>query len=308
MPSPSDWSRRACPCRRPCLPNPRYLHSGGRLRLGLGAALVAGLVTPGFASGQWVEPPGLGWASVAFYGQNSRSVYLANGDKGSFVLDGQTRALSIYVTGVIGVVPGVDVWLQPSFHRLRFEDLTGTRVSTGPGDTRLYVRAAPLSWLGEDLPLALRAGVKLPVGDFDVGQELIPLGDGQRDWELILELGQSLYPRPLYLMGWLGRRWRESTDDPPRDFGDEWFFLAAVGGDVGRWGYKASVEGWFGETPQFGGLNAQGQEREMVRIGISASPRLGPGSLEVGARIPLMGKNLPAGTELVAGYFLRFGG
>lgn len=265
-------------------------------------------MTAASAEAQWVEAPGRGWASVSAYGQNTRSIYLSNGDKGSFVLEGKAGALSLYVTAVLGVVPGVDVWVQPSFHRLRFEDLTGTRISTGPGDTRVYVRAAPLVWLGRDIPLALRAGVKLPVGDFDVGQDLIPLGDGQRDWELILEAGRSLYPRPVYLMAWVGRRWRESADDPPRDFGDEWFFLAAVGGEAGRWGYKAAMEGWFGEIPRFGGLAAQGQEREMVRFSPSLSPRLGPGSLEIGTRIPLMGKNLPAGTDLVVGYFVRVGG
>lgn len=276
------------------------------LAVGLAVTGIAGTVAP--VSGQWVEPPGHGWASVALYHQSTRSIYLPNGERGTFVLDGEARATSLYLTGVVGVARGVDLWLQPSFHRLRFENLTGVSVSTGLGDTRAYARIAPLVWLGIESPVAIRGGVKLPIADLDVGQDLIPLGDGQRDWELILELGKSLYPRPVYLMGWLGYRWREEVGDPPRDFGNEWFFLTAVGGEVGRWGYKIALEGWFGSTPRFGGLNAQGQEREMVRLGPSISPRLGPGSLEIGGRFPLRGSNLPAGADVVVGYFLRFGG
>lgn len=269
--------------------------------------LVATATVSSRASAQWVEPPGQGWASLTVYHQDTRSIFLPDGTRDSFVLRGHAVASSAYFTADLGLLPGVDTWLQFSFQRLVFEDQVGKATSTGAGDSRFYLRASPLVWFGSQLPFAIRAGVKLPVQDIDVGQELIPLGDGQRDWELIVELGRSLYPRPLYLMGWLGYRWREAVEQPMRDFGDERFFLFAIGGTQGRFGYKLITEGWYGRTPSFGGLTAMGQERELLRLNPTVSYGVGPGSLELGGRFPLTGKNLPAGPDLQVGYFSRFG-
>jgi hypothetical protein len=40
----------------------------------------------------------------------------------------------------------------------------------------------------------------------------------------------------------------------------------------------------------------------------SLTSRLGRGSFELGFRLPLTGRNLPAGPDLSVGYFLRWGG
>ena len=178
----------------------------------------------------------------------------------------------------------------------------------GPGDVRLYVRFDPLLLWGIGLPVALRGGVKIPVGDFDVGSSVIPLGDGQRDWELMLEAGHSFYPAPLYVAGWAGYRWREPREDGLVDFGDERFFYIAAGGTADIVGFKVSIEGWYGGTPVFNGVLAEGAERDMLRLSPSLLFGMGPGQLEVGGRFPLSGRNLPAGADLVAGYFLRLGG
>ena len=205
------------------------------------------------------------------------------------------------------MLEGVDAWAQFSFQRLEFDDLVGMRTSTGFGDVRLYVRTSPLRLLGMTTPLAIRAGVKLPVGDFDVGSNMIPLGDGQRDWELMLELGPSFYPAPTYVMGWIGYRWREEATEDARDFGDERFFYAAVGGGAGPIGYKVGLEGWYGGTPVFSGVETPGEKREMARFHPSLLVPAGPGQVEIGMRWPLAGKNLPAGKDLVLGYFTRVG-
>ncbi len=272
----------------------------------LGYIVLLHLAFPATATPQWVEPPGSGWASLALYHQDTRSVFLPDGSKDFFVLRGRAVASSAYLTGDLGLWSGVDAWLQLSFHRLIFDDQTGRATATGIGDSRVYLRANPLTWFGQEFPLALRAGLKIPMQDIDVGQEFVPLGDGQRDWELILEVGRSLYPRPVYVMGWVGYRWREAVEEPARDFGDERFFLLAVGGDRGRVGYKLTAEGWYGHTPSFGGLTARGQERELLSVNPAVSYQVGPGSLELGGRFPVAGKNLPAGPDVQLGYFTRF--
>ncbi len=271
------------------------------------AALLSVPVAHTPLSAQWVEPPGQGWSSLTLFHQDTREAYDFEGGQGGFPGMGHATATASFFTFAMGLVEGVDAWAQFSFQRLRFNDRAGMRTSTGFGDVRLYARSSPLRILGVTTPVTIRGGVKLPVGDFDVGTNMIPLGDGQRDWELMLELGHSFYPNPTYLMAWLGYRWREESTGDDQAFGDERFFYAAVGGEVGPLGYKVGLEGWFGDTPVFGGFDAPGAKREMLRVAPSLLIPGGPGQIEVGLRVPLAGKNLPAGHDFVVGYFTRLG-
>jgi hypothetical protein len=168
----------------------------------------------------------------------------------------------------------------------------------------MYVRAAPLRWFGSTVPLAVRAGVKLPVGDFDVDAEVIPLGDGQRDWEVMLELGHSFHPRPVYLMGWAGYRWREANTRSRRDFGDEFFYYAAVGGQLGPVGYKMAIDGWDGRVGVIEGIRVPTAQRDLIQISPSVLVDTGKGAFEAGARFTLSGRNLPSGPAFFIGYFL----
>ncbi len=269
----------------------------------IGLALFA---TPTSSAAQWTEPPKRGWASLAAYHQDTRDAYDFEGAKSMFPADGHTIATASFLTLALGLMEGVDAWAQFSYQRLRFDDISGQRISYGPGDIRLYARGSPLRLFGVTTPVAIRAGVKLPVGDFDVGTNLIPLGDGQRDWELMLEIGHSFYPNPTYLQGWIGYRWRDPAADD-RVFGDERFFYLAVGGEIGPLGYKVGFDGWYGSTPIFDGLESPGAKREMARLSPSLLIPAGPGMIELGSRIALTGKNLPAGYDLVVGYFTRLG-
>lgn len=270
------------------------------LILALAALPVAG-------AGQWVEPPGEGWVSLTVYHQDSRDEYDLHGERGPVPGAGHSVATVGFLTVARGLAPGLDAWIQLSFQRLLFENVGGVAESSGVGDARLFVRLNPLIWAGSAFPFAVRLGTKVPVGDFDVGSNLIPLGDGQRDWEVMAEVGRSLYPRPLYVMGWVGYRWREARDGGRLDYGDERFFYAAVGGESGRVGFKLAVEGWYGATPVFNAVRADGAEREMTRIAPSLLLGVGPGQVELGLRRPFGGRNLIAGTDLVVGYFTRFG-
>jgi hypothetical protein len=58
----------------------------------------------------------------------------------------------------------------------------------------------------------------------------------------------------------------------------------------------------------FNNVLAVGAKRELLRLGPSVLLNIGPGQVEIGARLPLSGRSLPAGNELVLGYFTRFGG
>lgn len=285
---------------------PRHPASRGPWAVRALAALALLAVAGAPARGQWVEPPGEGWVDVTVYHHDTRERYTSTGDTRAFFADGRAVATSAYVTAAAGLLPGVDAWVQAPVQRLEFTDVGGERVRSGLGDTRLYLRASPTRWLGFPLPLAVRGGVKLPVGDFSVDSEVIPLGDGQRDWELMLEAGHSFHPVPVYVNGWIGYRWRERNGATRRDFGDEAFFLVQAGGSTGveRLGFRVILEGWEGGTPVIEGVSVPSAARRMLQVTPSLQYPVGPGIASLGARAPLTGENLPAGTALVVGYFV----
>ncbi len=259
------------------------------------------LASPGH--GQWIEPQRQGWTSFAMYYLDTREEFSPTGQVRDIILDGHAQTASFFLTLAMGIAPGVDLWVQPSYHRLEFADLDGTRISWGFGDTRVYARTAPLRLVGSDFPFAIRVGTKLPT-DFESGTNLIPLGDGQRDWEVLAEVGHSFWPRPFYAQGWAGYRWREAKEDGG-DFGNERFFNVSFGGGGEPLGFKIQFEGWYGGAFTEVGLGGAGLKREMVRLYPSLLVTAGPGQVELGSRLPLSGQNLATGPELVVGYFSR---
>jgi len=174
---------------------------------------------------------------VSVFHLDTRDAFHDDGDIRAFNPFTQAHAVSTsaFATVAMGLVPGLDAWVQVPFQRLRFDDLGGDRLRTGIGDTRFYLRVQPGRYLGSRFPLAIRGGAKVPVGDFAVDAEIIPLGDGQRDWELVLELGHSFYPVPAYVSAWIGHRWREQNLESRRDFGDEVFFLLSGESNSDAW-------------------------------------------------------------------------
>lgn len=258
------------------------------------------------AVGQWVEEPGKGWITLAAYHQDTRERFGPDGDAEELSFEGHAVATSSFVTLALGLFDGVDLWGQASFHRLRYDDAAAERSTAGLGDTRLWLRAAPLKWLGSRLPFAIRAGFKLPLGDFDLGANEIPLGDGQRDWEVIAELGHSFWPRSLYVSGWLGHRWREDNAESGRDFGNEIFYYAQIGGRVGPVGFKLAVDGWNGAAAGTMGTAGTGFERDLVQLLPALQYDAGVGQFESGVRFALGGKNVTAGKSLVFRFFSKW--
>ena len=267
---------------------------------------VMGLGGVNDAAGQWVEEPGKGWVALAVYHQDTRERFGIDGDTRALFAEGHAVTTSSFLTIALGAAPGIDLWSQLSFHRLRYDDVAGQRSSSGVGDTRFWLRAAPLKWLGSAVPFAIRAGFKVPVGEFDVDAEVIPLGDGQRDWEVMAELGHSFWPRSLYLSGWAGYRWREENTESRKDFGNEVFYHAQIGGRLGRLRYKLAIDGWDGAAGVTEGVSIPGFQRDLVQLQPSLLYDVGPGRIEAGARFALGGRNLPAGTALMFQYFTKW--
>lgn len=253
------------------------------------------------------ENPGSGWAQIVVFHHDTRETFGPQGRLRPFLTDGRAVTSSLYLTGAVGLVPGVDATAQLPVHRLSFDDAAGKREETGFGDPRVYLRISPQLFGVEGIPLALRGGVKLPGSDFPVDAEVLPLTEGQRDWELMLESGHSFATLPLYARGWVGYRWREENREIRRLPGDERFGYLAIGGPL-RWiGWEVAVEGLSGLTPTQQGLAVRNSRRELLQVYPSLSAAVGPGQVELGGRFPIDGRNYPGGPALSAGYSLRWG-
>jgi len=182
------------------VPNPFAQWVGGWfLILGIGSALPS--------HGQWIEPSGTGWAKFQVAHQDTQQRFDENGVVESyFTQDARSITTTVRFTAAVGLWRGIDLRVDVPYHRLVVNGVTRDRRTTGLADPCLFVRVGGLLAGGGDF--ALGGGVKFPVGDFQPDAEQIALSQGQRDWELLVEMGKSLHPWPGYVMAWAGYRWR----------------------------------------------------------------------------------------------------
>ena len=270
------------------------------------------LFNPDVARAQWIEKPGHGWVQISLYHHDTRDRFDAQKRKVPlFNEDGRSITTSLILTGAVGVIHGVDVWGQVPVHRLSFNDIVADRTSFGAGDPSIFLRIGPeLIGLSPSIPVAIRGGTKLSLGSFPIDSEVVPLTEGQQDWELLLELGYSFYPSPIYVSGWVGYRWREKNEEIERKPGNERILYFAIGGNANSFVWKLAAEGLWGEqwvSFTGGRIELAQSERQLFQLTPTVGWRLGMGQIELGSRIPLTGKNLPAGPALFAGFFYRWG-
>jgi len=251
-------------------------------------------------------PPGAGWIQASIFGQRATRFFDARGDRQAFLADSEFDTYSIFISGAVGITHGLELWAQLPTHRLQVQSLGGDSRRAGLGDARIAMRVGP-EILGYDFPLSARFAVKLPGSEFPVDATVLPLSEGQRDWEVSVESGHWFEARSLYLMGWVGYRWREENTDALRDPGDEAFGHLAVGGSAGDFSWEVSGDGLWGTAPVIQGLLLENNARRLVQILPTASYAVGPGRVEATGQIPLWGKNLPVGVGASIGYRLTWG-
>ncbi|MBT8395511.1 MAG: hypothetical protein HKO65_14210 [Gemmatimonadetes bacterium] len=251
-------------------------------------------------------PKGAGWIQVAAYGQRATDFFDPNGDRQAFLADSQFDTRSLFFTGAIGIVEGVELWAQVPVHNLNVESLGGDSRTSGLGDLRVAARFGS-ELLNLDIPLSLRLGAKIPGSDFPVDATVLPLTEGQRDWEASLEAGFSLPDRSEYLMGWVGYRWREANKEAAREPGDELFASLSVGGTVGTVSWGLTADALWGGVPLAQGFELPGDKRRLIQVLPTIGRRVGPGHLEVTGQLPVSGQNLPVGLGISLGYRLSWG-
>jgi hypothetical protein len=251
-------------------------------------------------------PAGAGWIQVAAYGQQAEQFFGPRGSRLPFLAESEFTTRSVFVTGAVGVISGLELWAQLPVHRLQVASASGSSTSSGVGDIRLAARISP-QILDFDLPIAARFGVKIPGSEFPVDATVLPLTEGQRDWELALEGGSSIGSWPVYAMGWIGYRWREEHTEVSRHPGDELFGHVAIGGVFSGISLELAADGLWGKAPLAQGFLLTGDKRQLLQLQPTVGIRVGPGHLEANVQIPLSGQNLPIGTGFSIGYRFSWG-
>ena len=198
---------------------------------------------------------------------------------------------------------GVDVWAQTAVHRLRYADQAGAVERTGLGDVRLAARVGAERF-GLDVPVNLRAGVKLPGGRFPVDARILPLSEGQVDAELSLESGVTFAGGALFAVGGVGHRWRFGESSAAREPADEWIGRVGIGGSRGVFRWELAAEGLNGGVPVQQGLSLVTDRRRMIQLAPTLAVSFGLGTLDLSAQLPLVGRNLPSDHGLSVGYRL----
>lgn len=251
--------------------------------------------------------PHAGWVQASVLVQRSSKFFAPSGNRQAFLADGRVRTASLYLTGAIGIARGADAWAQIPLHDVEYEDVGGRRESTGAGDVRLALRVSPELFGAPRVPIAVRAGGKLPGSEFPVDATIIPLTEGQRDWELSLESGRAFQRFPVYVIAWAGYRWREENEKASRKPGDERFAHIAVGGQLFSVRWELASDYLQGRAPRHLGLDVPTAQRRMRQIAPTVGRRAGPGELELTGIVPIAGRNLPAGPAVSIGYRSRWG-
>ena len=250
-------------------------------------------------------PAGTGWVMASVLRQSSTDLFSNLGDRQPFLASGRFSTTSLYLSGGAGVAPGLDVWAQAPVHRMHYTDQGGTRDRTGIGDLRVALRASP-ALVGLQFPVAVRAGLKVPGSTFPVDATIIPLTEGQRDVEVSVETGHAFKIAPLYVMAWAGYRWRDENRAASRRPGDERFSHLAVGGTIGGTRLELAADHLYGEPPRQLGFIVN-SPRRILQVAPTVSRRVGVGTLDATAVVPVVGRNLPTGAAFSVGYRLQWG-
>ncbi len=270
-------------------------------------AVAASAATAPLAA-QWPVGQGNYWVKASFFHHETTQEFRSNGEKRDFLaVDAESRSRAYFLDALVGVTDRLDVWVQAPYFDLSFDDAAGDRNSTGFGDIRVSARYNLFQLRGGSIPVSARVTAKVPVADLTIDAEVIPVGEGQWDYEAWLESGISLWPLPLYSVVWLGYRWRTLNEETTREPGDEVTFLAEFGGTdwVGGLGGKIVLDGIFGRAGVIQGIQlGPDDRREILYVAPTAIYSFTPETmLEVALRIPLGGKNFPAGAPLQVGLF-----
>ncbi len=274
------------------------------------------LLWPAMANaGAWTLPQGQLWTKVSYFSQAADEWYIANaefsgeegwfqpGDRRPYRFDGEYDSQAVFFEAYFGVSDRLDLGVQVPFFDQEFADATrdDPPADSGFSDIRLFTK---FNLFQKPVVFTAKAGVKLATGDFLNEDGLIPVGEGQRDYEFAAQIGRSFWPLPLYANLDAGYRIRTRNDEIERDPGDEWFFNGEVGYNLTpKLLIATKLEGMRGDPAiEFGILKNRSQIKRITYLAPTVAYTLNThATLELALRYTLNGRNFPAGHQIVLG-------
>ena len=151
----------------------------------------------------------------------------------------------------------------------------------------------------------------MPTGEFKNQDGLIPVGEGQWDYDFVAQLGRSFWPLPLYANVDVGYQVRTKNEEIDRDPGDEWFLNAKLGYNITR---KLMLMGKYellrsNPSIECGSIVNRSQFKRiaflMPVLLYAIDERT---AVEAALRISLNGRNYPAGQQYILGVSSAIGG
>lgn len=259
------------------------------------------------SAGAWTFPRGTLWTKLTVMVQDTNEDYIGvprpnipRGTRQPYLLDGEYSSRTFFLDAMYGVTDNFNVGIQVPFFHQTFEDQELTTLfggpvsSTGFSDIRIFLKHK----IGPDpIVSSLKVGIKAPTGDFQNRQGLIPVGEGQWDFDFILQAGRSFWPFRAYANVDLGYRVRLKNDEIDRDPGDERFWIAELGYQwTDRLLTVVKWEGIDGKETTSLGLTLASDVKKIQYISpalmFKATKTL---SVETGVRFSINGQNFPAG-------------
>lgn len=271
-------------------------------------------------AGAWTLPQGVFWGKITVFRQATKEWYTASrqfvdgrseapGARLPYNFKGRYESTALFLEGVYGLTGRLDVGVQVPYFDQRFADQTRPEpvADSGLSDLRVFTK---IRLLAHPFLLTLKTGAKIPTGEFSNEDGLIPVGEGQWDFDFIVQAGRSFWPLPLYGNVDAGYRVRLENEKIARDPGDEWFFGAELGWNlthallaVGKLEMLRS-----GPSVDFHSIENRSQIKRITYVAPSLLYHLGRNSaVELGMRFTAGGRNFPAGQQLTLGVMTHLG-
>ena len=272
-------------------------------------------------AGAWTLPKGKFWGKVTYFQQTTNEWYVASpqfidgqvvstGQRARYNFNGQYESKAFFAEVFYGLSDRFDLGVQVPYFDQSFADETrGQPVSdAGLSDMRVF---AKMRLIDKPFLFSLKTGVKMPTGEFKNEDGLIPVGEGQWDYDFVAQLGRSFWPLPLYGNVDIGYRVRTKNDEIDRDPGDEWFLNAELGYNITS---KLMLMGKYellrsDPSIEFGSIKNRSQIKRiaflMPVLLYAIDERT---AVEAALRISLNGRNYPAGRQFILGISTAVGG
>lgn len=195
------------------------------------------------SAGAWTLQKGQLWTKLTGMLQSTDEEYIAisgagrepdlsrefqAGTRAPYRENGYFQSHAVFFDLFYGVTDPFDLGVQVPYYHQTFEN-RGFRPKTtaaGFSDVRVF---AKYNLIQNPLVGTFKFGFKIPTGKYKNMDGIIPVGEGQWDFDWVIQLGYSLWPHPIYANIDLGYRLRLKNKIIQREPGNEWLYHAEIG-------------------------------------------------------------------------------